>query len=106
MQLVQDKIKEIVEKNDVVVFMKGEADRPMCGFSSVVCQILNILKVPFVAVNVMADENIRQGIKDYSNWPTIPQIYIKQEFIGGSDIAKEMYQSGELQNLLKSKGLL
>jgi len=105
-ETIKDRIKTIVEENDVVLFMKGEANSPICGFSSVVCQILKKLNVQFVGVNVLADEQIRQGIKDYSNWPTIPQLYIKQEFIGGCDITKEMYQSGELQELLRAKNLL
>lgn len=99
-------IDEIVKNNEVVLFLKGTASMPMCGFSSTVVQILNQLKVPFKDVNVMVDPFLRQGIKDYTNWPTIPQLYIKGEFIGGCDIVREMYQSGELQTLLKQKMLL
>ena len=90
-----------VKSNDVVLFMKGTPQFPMCGFSGQVVQILNYLGVPYKGVNVLEDETIRQGIKEYSNWPTIPQLYVKGEFIGGSDIMTEMYESGELKTLLK-----
>ena len=86
--------------------MKGTAQAPLCGFSNLVTQVLIRLNVPFKDINVLEDEKIRQGIKDFTNWPTIPQLYIRGEFIGGCDIVKEMYQSGELQELLKAKGLL
>jgi monothiol glutaredoxin len=99
-------LEELTNTNDVVLFMKGTAEAPMCGFSATVVQILTQLKVPFKDVNVLVDPNIRQGIKDYSNWPTIPQLYIKSEFIGGCDIVREMFQNGELQNFLKEKRLL
>lgn len=99
-------IDEIVKKNDVVVFMKGTATMPMCGFTATVVQILNQLNVPFKDVNVLIDPTLRQGVKDYTNWPTIPQLYIKGEFIGGCDIVREMFQNGELQTLLKQKQLL
>lgn len=92
-----------IKNNPVLLYMKGTADFPQCGFSAVVVQILKSLQVPFKEVNVLADPEIRQGIKDYSNWPTIPQLYIKGEFVGGCDIVREMYQSGELQQLLKEK---
>lgn len=95
-----------IKNNPVILYMKGTAATPMCGFSAIVVQILNALQVSFKDVNVMSDPNIRQGIKDYSNWPTIPQLYIKGEFIGGSDIVREMYQTGELQQLLQDKGIL
>ena len=100
---VQAQIKQIVESNPVVLFMKGSAQFPQCGFSGRAIQILQACGVtnPYT-VNVLQDEDIRQGIKEYANWPTIPQLYIKGEFIGGSDIMTEMYQSGELQHLLKS----
>ncbi len=100
---VQAQIKQIVESNPVVLFMKGSAQFPQCGFSGRAIQILQACCVtnPYT-VNVLQDEDIRQGIKEYANWPTIPQLYIKGEFIGGSDIMTEMYQSGELQQLLKS----
>jgi monothiol glutaredoxin len=94
-----------VKSNDVVLFMKGTPQFPMCGFSGQVVQILNYLGVPFKGVNVLEDESIRQGIKDYSNWPTVPQLYVKGEFIGGCDITREMFQAGELQQLLADKGI-
>lgn len=103
---IQQQLEELTRTNDVVLFMKGTAAAPMCGFSSTVVQILNQLKIPFKDVNVLVDPNIRQGIKDYSNWPTIPQLYIKGEFIGGCDIVREMFQNGELQTFLKEKQLL
>ena len=100
---VQAQIKQIVESNPVVLYMKGSAQFPQCGFSGRAIQILQACGVtnPYT-VNVLQDEDIRQGIKEYANWPTIPQLYIKGEFIGGSDIMTEMYQSGELQQLLKA----
>ncbi len=98
---INQKIKDIINKNDVVLFMKGTPEMPQCGFSMTVCNILKELKVKFSGVNVLADPEIRQGIKDFSNWPTVPQLYIKGEFIGGCDIAKEMYEKGELQKILK-----
>jgi monothiol glutaredoxin len=94
-----------VKSNDVVLFMKGTPQFPMCGFSSQVVQILTYLGVPYKGVNVLEDETIRQGIKAYSNWPTIPQLYVKGEFIGGCDIAREMFQAGELQQLFADKGI-
>ena len=98
---VNEKIKDIITKNDVVLFMKGTPEMPQCGFSMTVSNILKELKVKFSGVNVLADPEIRQGIKDFSNWPTVPQLYIKGEFIGGCDIAKEMYEKGVLQKILK-----
>ena len=98
---INEKIKDIITKNDVVLFMKGTPEVPQCGFSMTVSNILKELKVKFRGVNVLADPEIRQGIKDFSNWPTVPQLYIKGEFIGGCDIAKEMYEKGELQKILK-----
>ncbi len=94
-----------VKSNDVVLFMKGTPQFPMCGFSSQVVQILNYLGVPYKGVNVLEDESIRQGVKDYSNWPTVPQLYVKGEFVGGCDITREMFQAGELQQLLADKGI-
>jgi monothiol glutaredoxin len=94
-----------VKANDVVLFMKGTPQFPMCGFSSQVVQILNYLGVPYKGVNVLEDEGIRQGIKEYSNWPTIPQLYVKGEFIGGCDIAREMFEAGELRQLFADKGI-
>jgi len=98
---IRQMIKETIETNDVVLFMKGNAKFPMCGFSGLVVQVLNKLEIPFKDMDVMQDPALRQGIKDFSNWPTIPQLYIKGEFIGGADIVREMYESGELQEMLK-----
>ena len=94
-----------VKSNDVVLFMKGTPDFPMCGFSSQVVQILGYLGVPYKGVNVLEDESIRQGVKEYSNWPTVPQLYVKGEFVGGCDITREMFQAGELQQFLAEKGI-
>ena len=98
-------IDDEVKNNDVVLFMKGTPQFPMCGFSGQVVQMLNYLGVPYKGVNVLEDETIRQGIKDYSNWPTIPQLYVGGEFVGGSDIMMEIYEAGELQQLLADKGV-
>lgn len=99
---VQQRIDQLVKGNRIVLFMKGNPDFPMCGFSGRAIQILKACGVEELeAVNVLEDEGIRQGIKDYANWPTIPQLYVKGEFVGGSDIMMEMYQAGELQTLLK-----
>ena len=95
------KIDNLVNENKIMVFMKGSKLMPQCGFSNNVVQILNSLGVPYETVDVLADNEIRQGIKEYSNWPTIPQIYINGEFVGGSDIAIELYQSGELQQMVE-----
>jgi monothiol glutaredoxin len=103
MSEVFSEIKGHIEGNDVVLFMKGTAEAPQCGFSSLVATVLSRLGVEYKDINVLADENIRQGIKDFSDWPTIPQLYVKGEFVGGCDIVKEMYESGELQTLLKEK---
>ena len=103
---IQEKIKELVNSNDVCLFMKGTPDSPQCGFSMAVANILKHLKINFKGVNVLEDENLRQGIKDFSDWPTIPQLYIKGEFIGGCDIVKEMFEKGELKTLLKNKNLI
>lgn len=97
----QAKIDKLVKDNKVLVFMKGSKLMPQCGFSNNVVQILNTLGVPYETVDVLADYEIRQGIKEYSNWPTIPQIYINGEFVGGSDIAIELYQNGELQQMVE-----
>jgi monothiol glutaredoxin len=94
-----------VKSNDVVLFMKGTPQFPMCGFSGQVVQILDYLGVPYKGLNVLENDELRQGIKDYSNWPTVPQLYVKGEFVGGCDIVREMFQAGELQSLLKEKGL-
>ena len=99
---VQQQIKEQVTANPVVLYMKGTPKAPMCGFSATAVQILQACNLPFFfSVNVLEDQGIRDGIKTYSNWPTIPQLYIRGEFIGGSDIMREMYQSGELKTLLQ-----
>ena len=97
------RIEEIVKSNDVLLFMKGTPLFPQCGFSARVVQILSHIGVPFKGVNVLEDMEIREGIKAYANWPTIPQLYVKGEFVGGSDIMMEMYEAGELQQLLAEK---
>jgi len=97
-------IKKDIDNNDVVLFMKGTKDSPLCGFSAVVCHILDKLNVSYKDVNVLSDPDLRQGIKEFTDWPTIPQLYIKGEFVGGSDIVKELYASGELAELLKDLG--
>ena len=99
------RIDDEVKSSDVVLFMKGTPQFPMCGFSSQVVQILNYIGVPYKGVNVLEDESVRNGIKAYSNWPTIPQLYVKGEFVGGCDITREMFQAGELQQLFADKGL-
>ncbi|WP_298862586.1 Grx4 family monothiol glutaredoxin [uncultured Sulfitobacter sp.] len=99
------KIKETVTNNDVVLFMKGTKEMPQCGFSSKVAGVLNYMGVEFADVNVLADEDIRQGIKDYSDWPTIPQLYVKGEFVGGCDIITEMTLSGELDTFFADNGV-
>jgi monothiol glutaredoxin len=104
-QDVQDWIRKEVAGNDVVLFMKGTRVMPQCGFSLQVAQILNHLGVNFKDINVLEDMGVREGIKAYSNWPTIPQLYIKGEFVGGCDIVREMFQAGELQELLTQKGV-
>ena len=101
----EDQIRETVTQNDVVLFMKGTKSMPQCGFSSRVAGVLNFMGVDFTDVNVLADEGIRQGIKDYSDWPTIPQLYVKGEFVGGCDIVTEMTLSGELDQLFDDKGV-
>ena len=98
---VKTRIEQLLNENKVMVFMKGSKLMPQCGFSNNVVQILNTLGVPYETVDILADSEIRQGIKEYSNWPTIPQIYINGEFIGGSDIAIELYQTGELQQMVE-----
>jgi monothiol glutaredoxin len=100
-----DRIRDEVSGNDVVLFMKGTPMFPQCGFSAAVVQVLSHLNVKFKGINVLEDESIRQGIKEFSNWPTIPQLYVKGEFVGGCDIVREMASEGELQTLLKDKGV-
>ena len=98
-------IQTHIDSNEVCLFMKGTPDAPQCGFSMAVSNMLKILEVNFQGVNVLEDQNIREGIKVFSDWPTIPQLYIKKEFVGGCDIVKEMYESGELAKLLEAKGI-
>ena len=98
-------IADTVTQHDVVLFMKGTPDAPRCGFSSLAVQILDHVGAPFVGVDVLQDEGLRDGIKTFSDWPTIPQLYIKGEFVGGSDIVREMFNAGELQTLLADKGV-
>ncbi len=98
-------IQSEIESADVVLFMKGTPVFPQCGFSGQVVQILSHVGVPFKGVNVLEDDNLREGIKTFSNWPTIPQLYVKGEFVGGCDIVREMFESGELQQLFKDNGL-
>ena len=103
---VQQRIDDLVKQNRVVLFMKGTAQFPMCGFSGRAVQVLKACGVSDLkTVNVLEDEGVRQGIKDYANWPTIPQLYVKGEFVGGCDIVREMFQAGELQQLLSEKGV-
>ena len=103
---VMNRIAQQIKETPVILYMKGTAQTPMCGFSSVVVQVLSRLNVPFQDVNVLEDPEIREGIKAYTNWPTIPQLYIQGEFIGGCDIVREMYSSGELEALLKEKNII
>ena len=102
---IHDTIKDQVTQSRVVLYMKGTPQFPQCGFSGQVVQILDYLGVDYKGVNVLADADIRQGIKDYSNWPTIPQLYVKGEFLGGCDIVREMFQSGELQSQFQEQGI-
>ena len=104
-QQIKDQIENEISNNEVCLFMKGTPDAPQCGFSMAVSNMLKILEVNFKGVNVLENQNIREGIKIYSDWPTIPQLYIKQEFVGGCDIIKEMYENGELSKLLESKNI-
>ena len=97
---VSDRITSLVTENDVVLFMKGTPAAPQCGFSAGVIKVLNALDTPYLGVNVLEDPFMREGIKEYSDWPTIPQLYVKGEFVGGCDIVREMYESGELQGLV------
>ena len=102
---VKSTIKNEIDNNEVCLFMKGTPDEPQCGFSMAVSNILKILEVNFKGINVLADQSIRDGIKTYSDWPTIPQLYVKKEFIGGCDIIKEMYETGDLKKLFDNKGV-
>ena len=103
---IKNKIKKLIDENNVCLFMKGTPENPQCGFSMAVSNVLKHLKINFKGINVLEDENLRQGIKDYSDWPTIPQLYVKGEFVGGCDIVKEMFEKGELQEFFKKKGLI
>ena len=102
---IEQFIANEVKSNDVVLFMKGTPQFPMCGFSGQVVQILDYLGVPYKGLNVLENDELRQGIKEFSSWPTIPQLYVKGEFVGGCDIVREMFQAGELQSLFKDKGV-
>ncbi len=102
---VKQRIRESVSAHDVVLFMKGTPVFPQCGFSATVVQVLSLLGVPFKSVNVLEDPEVRQGIKEFSDWPTIPQLYVKGEFVGGCDIVREMYETGELSELLSTRGI-
>jgi len=103
---IKEKIKNLIDTNEVCLFMKGTPESPQCGFSMAVSNVLKHLKVNFKGVNVLEDENLRQGIKEFSDWPTIPQLYIKSEFIGGCDIVKEMIEKGELKTKLEEKKII
>jgi len=102
----KEEIQNFINQNDICLFMKGTPDSPQCGFSMTVSNILKVLKVDFKGVNVLENENLRQGIKDFSDWPTIPQLYVKGEFLGGCDIIKEMFEKGELKKLFQEKKLI
>lgn len=102
---IQNHIRDLVKNNDVVLFMKGTSEAPQCGFSSRVAGVLNFMEVPFSDINVLADENLREGVKQFSDWPTIPQLYVKGEFVGGCDIVTEMTLSGELDTLFDGKAI-
>ena len=103
---INKKIESLINNNDVCLFMKGTPDSPQCGFSMAVSNILKHLNVNFIGVNVLEDQDLRDGIKEFSDWPTIPQLYVKKEFIGGCDIVKELFEKGELQKILKDKGVI
>jgi monothiol glutaredoxin len=102
---VSERIQSEIDANDVVLFMKGTPVFPQCGFSAAVVQVLSELGTKFKGIDVLADQEVREGIKSFSNWPTIPQLYVKGEFVGGCDIVREMYQTGELQDLMSTKGV-
>ena len=103
---IKNEIKEIIDTNDICLFMKGTPDAPECGFSMAVSNVLKHLNVKFKGINVLERNELRQGIKDYSDWPTIPQLYIKGEFVGGCDIVKEMFEKGELKKLFEDKKII
>ena len=104
-EATKNTIQEHIDNNDVCLFMKGTPEAPQCGFSMAVTNMLKLLELNFHSVNVLEDQKIREGIKVYSDWPTIPQLYIKKEFVGGCDIVKEMYENGELKKVLEDKGI-
>ena len=106
MMEINEKIKKLLTENNVCLFMKGTPDAPQCGFSMAVSNVLKHLKIDYKGINILEDENLRKGIKEFSDWPTIPQLYVKEEFIGGCDIIKEMFEKGELEQLFKKKNLL
>ena len=103
---INKKIENLINENEVCLFMKGTPDSPQCGFSMAVSNVLKHLNVNFKGINVLEDESLRQGIKEFSDWPTIPQLYIQKEFIGGCDIVKEMFESGELKKILTKKNII
>ena len=103
---IKEKISNLISENEVCLFMKGTPESPQCGFSMAVSNVLKHLKVNFKGINVLEDENLRQGIKDFSDWPTIPQLYVKKEFVGGCDIVKELFESGELKRMFIEKKIL
>jgi len=103
--MIKEKIKNLITENSVVLFMKGTPDMPQCGFSMAVANVLKHLEVQFTGINVLEDEEIRNGIKEYSNWPTIPQLYVNEEFVGGCDIVREMFEKKELQKLFEDKNI-
>ena len=106
MSNLNDKIQKLINENDICLFMKGTPESPQCGFSMTVSNILKHLNLKFKGINVLEDEELRQGIKNFSDWPTIPQLYVQKEFIGGCDIVKEMFEKGELKKLFKKKNLI
>ena len=101
----KEKLKEIISENEICLFMKGVPEAPQCGFSMAVSNMLKILEVNYKGINVLESQSLREGIKEFSDWPTIPQVYIKGEFVGGCDIVKEMYENGELKKILEDKGI-
>ena len=105
MSEINNQLDEIIKNNKVVLFMKGTPEMPQCGFSMAVSNMLKILEVNFTGINVLEDQSLREGIKIFSDWPTIPQLYVKKEFVGGCDIVKEMYESGELKKIFENKGI-
>ena len=103
---IKEKIENLIKDNEVCLFMKGTPDAPQCGFSMAVTNVLKHLNVNFRGINVLEDENLRQGIKDFSDWPTIPQLYVKKEFVGGCDIVKELFEKGELKKFFEDKNII